>query len=80
MMKVGIQWDKEGKEGKQGEEKRKTNKEEEKGKTDRERGRKKEKENGDFLGFSMVETRRSEKKSRSTHHGLRMGTKIFEFQ
>ena len=62
--------------------KRKTNKEGERGKTDRERerGRKREKEKGDFLGFSLVKTRQSENKSRSTHHGLCVGTKILEFR
>ena len=33
---------------------------------------------GDFLGIPMVEARRSEKKSRSTHLELRVGTKILE--
>ena len=45
-------------------------------KSDRERERK---ENGDFLGVLMVEARRSEKKSRSMHRELRVGTKILEF-
>ena len=76
--KVGIWWDKEGKEGKKGR-KRKTNKEGERGKTDREIERERERENEDLPSFSKVKNRRSEKKSRSTHRGLRMGTKILDF-
>ena len=40
------------------------------------RGRKKK---GDFLGVLTVGARRSEKKSRSMHRELRVGTKILEF-
>ena len=49
-------------------------------KTSREIEEERERKNGDFPSFSMVETRWSEKKSRSTHRGLRVGTKILKFR
>ena len=53
---------------------------EEKKKSDRERERKKRNKKGDFPCVPTVEARRSEKKSRSTHRELRVGTKILEFR
>ena len=62
--------------------KRKTNKEGERGKTDRgrEREEEREKEKGDFPSFSTIETRQFKKKSQSMHSRLRVGTKILEFR
>ena len=52
-------------------------KEREKGEETRERERNKK---GDFLGIPTIESRQFESKSRSTHRGLRLGTKILEFR
>ena len=38
------------------------------------------KKKGNFLGVLTIGAQRSEKKSRSTHRELCMGTKIFEFR
>ena len=53
---------------------------------EREKERERERDKGeretkkrDFLGIPKVEARRSEKKSRSTHRELSVGTKILEF-
>ena len=56
---------------------RKQERKEIKKQTDRERERNTK---GDFPGVPTVEARRSEKKSRSMHRELRVGTKILEFR
>ena len=53
--------------------------------SDRERERERErgernKKKRDFPGIPIVESRRFESKSRSTHRGLHVGTKILEFR
>ena len=45
---------------------------------EREKGEREKK--GDFPGILIVESRRFESKSRSTHRGLHVGTKILEFR
>ena len=49
-------------------------------KIEREREIEREKKRGDFPSFPMVGARWSEKKSRSTHRELHVGTKILEFR
>ena len=69
---------------KKGEERRKENKRERRERSkqrEREREReRREKKEGDFPGVPMVRVRRFEKKSRSKHRELRVGTKILEFR
>ena len=56
------------------------------GESDREREREREREmgernkKGDFPSILTIEPRQSESKSRSTHHELRVDTKIMEFR
>ena len=58
-------------------ERRESKQEREREEPDRERER--EKKKGDFPGIPIVDSRRFESKSRSTHRGLHVGTKILEF-
>ena len=75
----GCGWIREERKEKKRKKKERANKgEREKNRIERERERNKKK--GDFPGISTVESRRSESKSRSTHRGLRVGTKILEFR
>ena len=54
--------------------------EREKNQIEREREKGEREKKGDFPGISIVESRRFESKSRSTHRGLHVGTKILEFR